>query len=40
MRVKPMKNKSGRKRTKGKEPEGKYKLWSQWRTQYHDAEGN
>ena len=32
-----MKNKSGRKRTKGKEPEGKYKLWRQWRTQYHNV---
>ena len=32
-----MNNKSGRKRTKGKEPEGKYKLWRQWRTQYHNV---
>ena len=34
-RKKPLKNKSGRKRTKHKEPDRKYKLWKQWRIQYY-----
>ena len=33
--IKPLKNKSGRKRTKRKEPDRKYKLWKQWRIQYY-----